>query len=122
LATEHSIEIARRILPYLVRAARVRETPTYGQLAQQAGCHHRAIPPALYYIKEDICTARHLPPLTAIVLNGTTKLPGPGFLPEGTGPLSDTEYLRAFEVARDRVFAYQRWDTLLSELGLPRVH
>jgi hypothetical protein len=56
--------------------------------------------------------------ITAIVVNGDTGLPGDKFLPEGTEDLSEEEYEQAFETHRDEVFAYERWDDLLKELGL----
>jgi hypothetical protein len=118
LTTRLTIEIARRALPYLVHAAQMREVLTYGGLAEKVGCHWRTLRLPLYYIKDNICAPRSLPPLTAIVVSQATHLPGSGFLPEGTPELSPEEYRQEFEAFRDRVFTFKHWDRLLDELDL----
>jgi hypothetical protein len=105
-------------LTHLVRAAQRRETPTYGQLGDAIGRHHRTIPDVLGYIRDDICHPRNLPLINAIVINARTKLPGDAFLPEGTEDLTKDQYKLAFEAHRDEVFAHTGWNDLLRELGL----
>lgn len=118
MATERTITIGRLALPYLVACAQKRETITYGKLAKLVGSHHRAIRYAIGYIRDEICRARGLPMLTAIVVNQDSHEPGDNFLPEGTAHLSPAEYTHRFEQLRDDVFACQDWDRLLAELDL----
>ena len=105
-------------LPHLVEAAKRRELLTYKQLAAKVGCHHRALSFPLGYIRDDICRARGLPMLTAIVINQGLKRPGGSWLPEGTDQLSPPQNRLRFEAECERVFACQEWDKLLDEVGL----
>ena len=75
----------------------------------------------LGYTRDQICAARGLPFISAIVVNNDTQLPGPGWLPGGTEHLSPDEYKREYEKVRDEVFACDAWDALLEELGLSAV-
>ena len=54
MATELTIERSCLVLPHLVERAQQGETITYGGLAERIGVHHRAIPPCLYYIRDEI--------------------------------------------------------------------
>ena len=121
MVTELSKENGEKILPHLVQAAKSLQTIPYGDLAEKIDVHHRAIRYALGYVRDDICSARGLPLITSIVVNGTTGLPGSDWLPEGTAHLSKEEYKNKFEKYRDEVFAHQGWDDLLKELGLQPV-
>lgn len=121
MATQKIIEYSRRALPFLVGCAQQRRTPTYKELAECAGCHPRVTPHILGYIRDEICTPRHLPYLNAIVISQSTRLPGNAWLPEGTDHLSDEEYREQFEIFRDRVFAFSGWAALLKELSLTPV-
>ena len=118
MATKFQIETARLLLPHLARGAQRRETPTYGQLGDAIGIHHRPIPDVLGYIRDKICRPRGLPLITSIVENQGTGLPGGRFLPEGTEDLTKEEYRQKFEEHRDRVFAYEGWEDLLEDLHL----
>ena len=121
MATKYTIDNAHRALPYLVRCAQMRKTITYGDLAAKIGRHHRGAAFWLRYIRDEICTPKGLPFLTAIVISKNTGLPGPGWLPEGTTGLSPQENRERYEVYRDQVFACDKWDALLKELGLSPV-
>ena len=118
MATQTTIDYAMRILPEMIRCAQLRQTITYGDLAHRADLHHRALPWALGYIRDELCDARGLPLLNVIVINKDTGEPGVSFLPDGTDHLSRAEYTQAFELIRDQVFACDRWDSLMKDLGL----
>ncbi len=75
MTTDYTIENARRLLPRLVRYAERHHTVTYKDLAEDIGRHHRAIPHALGYIRDEICTPRRLPPINAIVVNSHSGRP-----------------------------------------------
>ena len=62
-------------MPHLVRYAKSHQTVTYNDLADEIGRHHRAIPHALGYIRDDICTPRQLPFISAIVVNAQSENP-----------------------------------------------
>jgi putative restriction endonuclease len=55
------------------------KTMTYGELANHLGVHHRAIRYVLSEI-QDYCLREALPPLTILVVNADTGLPGHGFI------------------------------------------
>jgi putative restriction endonuclease len=63
----------------LTKSAKNSEPITYGELARQLNLHHRAIRFILGVI-QDYCMRNELPPLTIIVLNKNTGLPGDGFI------------------------------------------
>ena len=121
MATELIKGYGYKLLPYLVLAAKTRKTLTYGELAKKIGVHHRVIPHALGYIRDEIIIPKDLPLINAIVVNNTTNLPGESWLPQGTSHLNPGEYKREFEKFRDQVFAYKGWDALLKELDLSPV-
>lgn len=118
MTTEYIKENSYELLPHLVLAAQLRETPTYKELGEKLDIHWRLVPHCLGFIRDDICLPRGLPLINAIVINGSTGLPGDSFLPEGSDHLTDEEYLAAFELHRDQVFTFSGWDQLLSDLGL----
>jgi len=121
MATPYTIANAHLALPHLVHCATMRKTMTYSDLGAKIGQHWRATPHLLFYIRDEICIPRHLPLLTAIVVNKSKGLPGKSWLPGGTAHLSPEEYRQTYEAARDEVFAFDGWEALLEDLGLPRI-
>lgn len=118
MATAKIEEYGSQILPDLILAAQRRETITYGALTEIVGIYGPLMNRTLAYIRDELCSARGLPLLTAIVVNKRTGRPGDRFLPEGTDQLTNEQYQIAFEEHRDRVFSYQGWNDFLLELGL----
>lgn len=118
MTTELIKEYGDRLLPYLVQAAKTLKTPTYKELADKIGVHHRVMNRILGYIRDDICIQRGLPLITCIVVGQATGLPGDDWLPQGTAHLNPEEYKLEFERFRDQVFAYKGWDALLKELDM----
>src|SRR5688572_21773315 len=121
MTTELIKEYGSQLLPHLVLAAKTRKTPTYRDVADKIGCHHRVMNHVLGYIRDEITMPRNLPMINAIVINSGTQLPGESWLPEGTSHLTPEEYTHEYEKFRDQVFAYPGWDNLLNELGLAPV-
>jgi putative restriction endonuclease len=80
--------------PILTECASTGQTITYGQLGERLNVHHRAIRFILGVI-QDYCLNNELPPLTILVLNQNTGLPGDGFI---------------------------AWDIVNAEDGLKKVH
>ena len=68
---------ARQIWPYLVDAATKKEKITYKDLGQIVNVHPRALRFALLIIK-DKCSELLFPPITSLVINSQTRLPGRG--------------------------------------------
>jgi hypothetical protein len=118
MTTELIKEYGDRLLPYLVQAAKTLKTPTYRELADKIGVHHRVMNRILAYIRDDICIQRGLPLISCIVVSQATGLPGDDWLPQGTSHLNSEEYKLEFERFRDQVFAYKGWDSLLKELDM----
>jgi putative restriction endonuclease len=72
--------LAGKVWPVLTAAAKARKTVTYKQIGDDViHRHHRAVRHALGPI-QDFCMAMQLPPLTALVVNQGTQLPGMGFI------------------------------------------
>ena len=133
---------ARSALPILVWCAKHGRPITYGQLdaeivRRKLGHHVIAVPyghpvgaigSALIELEER--WGKPVPPLNAIVINGTTMLPGKGvneFLerycqPDERVENMDLEERRAVveEVQAD-VFAYEYWDDVLKECELQAI-
>src|SRR3989344_9566996 len=65
--------------PILTEYAGKRTTISYGDLAKKLNIHHRAIRFILGVIQNH-CLDNRLPPLTILVLNKSTGLPGDGFI------------------------------------------
>jgi hypothetical protein len=121
MATALTIDRAHLILPHLVRCAETRRTITYGELGERIGAHPRTLGGPLGYVRDKICTPRGLPQVNALVVSTTTRMPGPGWLPEGTEHLTPDEYQREYEKLRDEAFACDEWGALLEALGLAPV-
>ena len=68
---------SRDIWPLLTRQAASRKTLTYKELGEQVGVHPRALRFALELI-QDKCKETNIPPLTTLVVNSYTGLPGAG--------------------------------------------
>jgi len=71
------------VFDYLKQCVTQRRTTTYGEIGQNVGLAAQGTAKPLYYIR-DKCLERKLPPITAIVFNKSTGLPGKGLKPDGT--------------------------------------
>lgn len=92
--------------PILCTRAKSHSDITYGELASLLGIHHRAVRYVLGPIQE-YCMEEGLPPLTALVLNKNTGMPGTGFIAREVD-----EIPHAFE----EIYA-QDWDSLPNPFG-----
>ncbi|MXZ90737.1 MAG: DUF1828 domain-containing protein [Chloroflexi bacterium] len=71
------------VFDYLKQCVAQRRTITYGEVGQNVGLAAQGTAKPLFYIR-DKCLERKLPPITAIVFNKSTRLPGKGLKPDGT--------------------------------------
>ena len=71
------------VFEYLKQCVAHRRTTTYGEIGKHVGLAAQGTANPLYYIR-DRCLEQELPPLTAIVANKKTGLPGIGLKPDGT--------------------------------------
>ena len=71
MTTELIKEYGDRLLPYLVQAAKTLKTPTYKELADKIGVHHRVMNRILCYIRDDICGQRDLPLISCMTLRNS---------------------------------------------------
>jgi hypothetical protein len=78
MAIDHK-QRARDAWPYLVKRAAKGPPYTYKELSSLIGVHHRA---AQYYLGviQTYCGSQKWPALQALAVNGTTRLPGPGYV------------------------------------------
>lgn len=65
--------------PILTGCAKNKEIITYEEIAKQLNIHHRAVRYILGLI-QDYCLEEKLPPLTILVVNKKTRIPGDGFV------------------------------------------
>ncbi len=72
-------ERAQQLWSILVLAARNRQVLTYEIVAQACGVPAPSVGDFLRPIQQ-FCSENHLPPLTSIIVNKTTGLPGDGFI------------------------------------------
>lgn len=96
---------AGKIWPHLVHAASSHGTMTYADLGPRVGTPHRNLDKPLHVIA-DYCTARGLPPLAVLVVNGTSGQPGAG-LAGGDD----------VEAGKQRVYAHD-WKNVVNPFGL----
>ncbi|MBK2267112.1 HNH endonuclease [Francisella philomiragia] len=85
----------------LVKVAKAHTIITYSDLANRINCHHRALYYPLGYI-QDYCLDERLPPLTMLVVNKATRLPGNGFIATDR---------KLFDKTLDDIYEYN-WDKL----------
>lgn len=130
-------QVAPYLLPILIRSALQGQTMTYGQLAQELedeyGLEQKARK-TLYggaigvigYALEDLqkTLGEKIPPINAIVVNATTKLPGKGvndFVRRHLGVrkrnLTEAERSALMYAAQDHVFAYPHWHRIAAHFG-----
>lgn len=82
-------ERAQQLWSILVLAARNRQVLTYEIIAQACGVPAPSIGDFLRPIQQ-LCTERELPPITSLIVNKNTGLPGEGFLTESV-PLAQLQ-------------------------------
>ena len=68
MATEYITKIGLKALPIIVNLAQKRDLMTYGDISKKARVHHRVIPHALGYIRDEICIPRKLPLLNVLIV------------------------------------------------------
>jgi hypothetical protein len=123
-------ERARAVLPILVRQAEARQPVFYEALAQEIkipnprnlnyplGC----IGTTLNEIGEE--WGSDVPPIEALVVNQTTRLPGPGFdsflIEKGESWDNKEERKALIEQYWARIYGYPYWDDILKELNLKK--
>jgi len=81
----HAHERAAQVWSVLALAARNRQILTYDILSQLVGVPARGFAHILDHIQR-YCLQQRLPPLTILVVNGATGLPGKGFFAERNIP------------------------------------
>jgi putative restriction endonuclease len=72
-------ERAYRAWPILIKTAKDKGKITYSALGKQLDIHHRVVRFVLGEI-QDYCLEEKLPPLTVLVVNQNTEMPGEGFI------------------------------------------
>jgi hypothetical protein len=130
-------QVAPYLLPIMIRAALQGQTMTYGQLAQaledEYGLEQKARK-TLYggaigvvgFALEDLqkTLGEKIPPINALVVNASTKLPGKGvdnfvrhYLGIHKRNQSDQERSALMYAAQEHVFAYPHWHRIAAYFG-----
>lgn len=120
-----------RLLPMLIRQARLETPLTYGDVARELGVHHRAVHHIAGYIGYTLSavaerrgwTKRPPPPLHAMIVNDVTGLPGrgiDGFLSEMyQNAATKQEKLAVLKAVYSQARNYDRWAELCELLRIP---
>jgi len=110
------IQLAIRMLPHLIETAKEGKRTNYDELAAVLKLETRLFSKPLAFIRDDICAAHGLPPLTAIVENkGPDKLAN-SFAPPELAKLTKAEYDQLRKEALQKVYSYPKWDMALNGL------
>jgi hypothetical protein len=125
------LQRARKVLPYLVRQAKARQTIYYSNLAKEVDIPN---PRNLNYILGSIGNAlialseqtkTDIPPIQCVVINKRQELPGEGIgwfiSPTDFAKLNKTQRQKIVEVQLVKIYTFQYWDWVLEELGLERI-
>ena len=94
-------EAAYLLWPMLVEAANNNRILPYGHYASKLGSPSARPMRSFLAPIQDLCEEKGWPPLTSIVVNKSTRKPGPGF----------TAWRGKLEIAQDRVFGYD-WNSI----------
>ena len=97
---------AGRVWTFLISAAQQHSIVTYERVAPVIPTNPLSVRKALGPI-QDYCLGNHLPPLTAIVVNKNTRVPGEGFIAWSTDDLA---------LAHKSVFEFN-WSKVLNPYG-----
>ena len=103
---QHNVDLAARLYPLLVDAARQHKTRSYKDLALLLDVHHRRVEHGLRIIQHWCANAASppLPRLTALVVGTQSNKPGSGYI-EGSGDLAaDLDEVFRFDWPRTTPF------------------
>lgn len=105
-----------KAVTFLVEAARQGELVYYGDLGRHLGVEPIALDGVvLGYIRNDVCEEHRWPPLTAIVVNRDSSMPGAGFW-TAWPHLKRDDWDREWVNMVKRVFAHD-WSQCLRRYG-----
>lgn len=123
---------AREALPLLVRQAEARSKITYEDLATELGMPNPrnlnfplgAIVNSLKELEQ--AGGTRIPPITCVVVNKSTRLPGPGIsgffgIPVNFAALSRARREEIVDAKLQDIYTYTRWPDVLKALGLPYI-
>ena len=71
------------VFAYLKRCAREMRTATYGEIGDAVNLPAIGVNTPLNHIRDRVCLPKGLPWLSALAVNGRTRLPSDGWLPDG---------------------------------------
>jgi len=116
MAPPKNFLLALEIMPHLVVRARERRTITYGELGKLI--HHPPlfIGKPLDVLRDQILIKHGLPRLDALVVNQETHEVGSEFYAGGREGINDTDYRQMLNEERKRVYDYERWDEVVTNL------
>lgn len=113
---------ATKALPYLVCYAKAKKTISYSKLAELIGMPNprnlNMVLAEIGYILSKL--DRNIPIIQSIVVSKTTGLPSTGLSEfiKGYDKMTNKEKRIIYEIEREKVFEYDKWDAVLRDLGL----
>ncbi|QNH62208.1 hypothetical protein [Hymenobacter sediminicola] len=125
-------EVARKVLPYLVRQAEANQPIYYSDLAEQVGMPNPrnlnfplgCIGRGLIRLKKEHKLNASIPPIQCLVVNKQNGLPGEGigdFLSTNYTKLTGSQKRLMVDRHLSEIYNYQHWDWVLDELGIQPV-
>ena len=109
---------AYRAMRYLVYAAQHQQLVTYAEFCKRVGVSSREIGPVASYIRDEFCLPRNLPLLNLLIVKTQDEPPPTSFFVNHSLHMSKTERATEFRKALRKVYRYQDWDALLTELEI----
>jgi hypothetical protein len=109
MALPPHIPLAIRIFPHLAECANNGQRTNTDQLSQYVRGETRLFSRALGWIRDDVCVAHNLPPLTAVVENNGKDTASNSFAPNQLHGLKRDEYEKLRAETLKKVYAYPRW-------------
>lgn len=126
------LERAKKTLPFLVRQAIAGQTIYYSDLATEVAIPN---PRNLNYVLGAIGNALlklgkkikiEIPPIQCLVINKRNKIPGEGIgwfiSPKDFSKLNISQKRAIVKAQLSKIFAFQKWDMVLQQLGLEPIH
>lgn len=106
------------MLPPLRQCAKDKTTITYQELGALVGISPNFLSAPLDILRDRILIEHHLPRIDALAIDKETGEVGDNFLVDGREGISDKEFKKLIKAEREKVYAYERWDEIVSNLQM----
>lgn len=116
MALPPSVILGFKCVPALIEAAKERRTLTYTEIGDAIGHPAFYMGAPLKFVRDKICAEHGLPPLTVLVVDQISGLPGDNFFQGGHESLTPEAYRAIVEDLTLKVYEFKRWDEIWTNL------